>query len=45
VDSCTAYAADRGIVGLHFPAFYTGGQSEDAKLADAHFGAHPGGID
>jgi hypothetical protein len=27
VDSCTAYAADRGIVALNFPAFYTGGKT------------------
>ena len=39
VDSCTAYAADRGIVGLHFPAFYTGNQDDAAQRADAQFGA------
>lgn len=39
VDSCTAYAADRGIVALNFPAFYTGGQNAEAQRADALFGA------
>ena len=41
VDSCTAYAADRGIVALNFPAFYTGGQNAEAQRADALFGATP----
>lgn len=39
VDSCTAYAADRGIVALNFPAFYTGSQTEESQRADALFGA------
>ena len=39
IESCTAYAANRGIVGLHFPAFYTGDQSAQAQRADAQFGA------
>jgi hypothetical protein len=39
IDSCTAYAANRGIVGLHFPAFYTGDQNAQAQRADAQFGA------
>ena len=39
VDSCAARAADRGIVALIFPAFYTGGQNAEAQRADTLFGA------
>jgi hypothetical protein len=42
VESCSAYAADRGVVAMHFPAFYTGNQSAQAQRADAHFGANSG---
>lgn len=37
VDSCSAYAADRGVVALNYPEYYTGRQDERAKIADARF--------
>lgn len=37
VDSCYAYASDRGVVALNYPEFYTGNQEEGAKRADVRF--------
>ncbi len=37
VDSCTAYASDRGVVGVQFPQFYTGQQTAEEQSADARF--------
>jgi hypothetical protein len=37
VDSCSAYAADRGVVAKLYPKFYSGRQDPDAARADAEF--------
>ncbi len=39
IDSCSAYAADRGVVARRFPNFYTGSQSALEQQADADFDA------
>ena len=39
IESCTAYASDRGVVGVQFPQFYTGQQPAERQRADAQFSA------
>jgi hypothetical protein len=39
IDGCTAFAADRGLVALRWPAHYTGKQDREAIERDIFFGS------
>jgi hypothetical protein len=40
IDGCTAFASDRGLVAVRWPAHYTGKQDRDAIERDLYFGKH-----
>jgi hypothetical protein len=40
IDGCTAFAADRGLVAIRWPAHYTGTQDREAIERDIFFARH-----